>query len=125
MVAVRGSRGHCGSESIAQVMCDDRKLGSTAGLTLVMHLAAGAGLHRLLGQWLSVPTAGESVESTCLVTAWWPARTPSAALDVLRQRWDAGGVFTAMQHQRPPSLGYAQHEGVHRTGLTPESAASG
>ncbi len=75
---------------------DDPNLIGSAGLVPVMRLAERAGLHDLLRQRLSVPSANASVKAACVVAGMIAGADSIDDLDVLRHG-GMGKVFTGVR----------------------------
>src|SRR6476646_5780834 len=78
---------------------DDPNLIGSAGLVPVMRLAERAGLHELLGQRLSVPSANAAVKAACVVAGMLAGADSIDDLDVLRH----GGMSKVLTGVRAPS----------------------
>jgi len=63
---------------------DDPNLIGSAGLVPVMRLAERAGLHELLAERLSVPSANAAVKASCVVAGMLAGADSIDDLDVLR-----------------------------------------
>ena len=78
---------------------DDPNLIGSAGLVPVMRLAEQAGLHELLGQRLSVPSANAGAKAACVVAGMLAGADSIDDLDVLRH----GGMSKVLTGVRAPS----------------------
>ena len=78
---------------------DDPNLIASAGLVPVMRLADRAGLHELLQERLSVPSANAGVKAACVVAGMLAGADSIDDLDVLRH----GGMSKVVTGVRAPS----------------------
>ena len=88
---------------------DDPNLIGSAGLVPVMRLAERAGLHELLQERLSVPSANAGAKAACVVAGMLAGADSIDDLDVLRH----GGMGKVVTGVRAPSTGWHVPAHVH------------